>query len=52
MAGGNLGYILAAYGLAWGAIGTYLIRRWRRLAELTRDGGYDQGGVSNRSDEH
>jgi hypothetical protein len=51
VADGNLGYILAAYGLAWGAIGAYLVRRWRRLAELMRDGGSEQAGMSNGSDE-
>lgn len=41
MADGNIGYILAAYGITWGAIGAYLLGRWRRLAELTRDGGHE-----------
>jgi hypothetical protein len=31
---GNLGYIAAAYGLVWGGLGLYLLRRWRRLGAL------------------
>jgi hypothetical protein len=42
---GNLGYIAAAYGLVWGGLGLYLLRRWRRLAALAgaarRAGGAD-----------
>jgi hypothetical protein len=33
---GNLGYIVAAYGLVWGALGLYTLRRWRRLGALAR----------------
>lgn len=36
---GNLGYIVAAYGLVWGVLGVYVLRRWRRLSELERDAG-------------
>ncbi len=39
---GNLGYIVAAYGLVWGALGVYLLRRWRRLVELAGDEGDDR----------
>ncbi len=41
---GNLGYIVAAYALVWGVLGAYLLRRWRRLAELERYAGGGRGG--------
>ncbi len=37
MSDGNLGYIVAAYGLVWVTLGVYLVRLWQRLGAAARD---------------
>ncbi len=36
MSDGNLGYIVAAYGLVWVTLGIYVVRLWRRLGAAGR----------------
>ena len=38
MSDGNLGYIVAAYGLVWATLGAYLVRLWQRLGAAAREG--------------
>lgn len=37
MSDGNLGYIVAAYGLVWVTLGIYVVRLWQRLAAAVRE---------------
>lgn len=38
MSDGNLGYIVAAYGLVWATLGIYVVRLWQRLGAAAREG--------------
>lgn len=42
MSDGNLGYIVAAYGVVWGALAVYLVRLWQRLGAAARSAREDR----------
>ncbi|HEX7127619.1 MAG TPA: hypothetical protein VF406_17825 [Thermodesulfobacteriota bacterium] len=52
MSDGNLGYIVAAYGLVWVTLGIYMVRLWQRLGAAAREDEPASRGRTAREGRH